>query len=131
MRVIDSSALIKYFAKEESWNKVRQYLLEGVVTLELALKELGNALWKKILRDEMDINIAKTIIHDLYYNRPIKIIDQGKYIDKALELSIKYKITIYDALFIALAKENGLELITSDRKQAEAAMQEGIEVILL
>ena len=44
MRVIDSSALIKYFTREEGWEKVREILLNGAITLDLAVKELGSAL---------------------------------------------------------------------------------------
>ena len=50
MKVIDSSALIKYFSCEEGWERVREVMLEGVVTLDLAIKELLNALWKKVRR---------------------------------------------------------------------------------
>jgi predicted nucleic acid-binding protein len=39
VRVIDSSALIKYFTREEGWEKVREILLDGVATLDLAVKE--------------------------------------------------------------------------------------------
>jgi predicted nucleic acid-binding protein len=44
VKVIDSSALIKYFSREEGWERVREVMLEGVVTLDLAIKELSNAL---------------------------------------------------------------------------------------
>ena len=40
MKVIDSSALVKYFAREEGWERVRELILEGVITLDLAIKEV-------------------------------------------------------------------------------------------
>jgi hypothetical protein len=40
VRVIDSSALVKYFAREEDWERVRELILEGVITLDLAIKEV-------------------------------------------------------------------------------------------
>ena len=42
--------------------------------------------------------------------------------------SLNNKITVYDSLFIALAKKLHTELITSDSRQAEAAEKEGVRV---
>ncbi|MEM1611366.1 MAG: type II toxin-antitoxin system VapC family toxin [Sulfolobales archaeon] len=49
MRVIDPSSLIKYFSREEGWDRVRDLMRDGVITLDLAVKEVANALWKKVL----------------------------------------------------------------------------------
>lgn len=38
---------------------------------------------------------------------------------------------MYDALFIALSKEVGQELVTSDTKQAKVARELGLKVILV
>ena len=65
MRVIDSSSLVKYFSREEGWRKVGEYLLEGVVSTDLVVKEVGNALWKKIIRGEMTLEIAQEILRGL------------------------------------------------------------------
>ncbi|MEM3549562.1 MAG: hypothetical protein QXN87_06015 [Candidatus Bathyarchaeia archaeon] len=63
MKVIDSSALIKYIAKEECWDNVRKHIKEGCGTLDIALKETAKALVKKMLRDEVDLETAKKIIN--------------------------------------------------------------------
>jgi predicted nucleic acid-binding protein len=41
---------------------VAQIIKEGVITLDLSIKEVANALWKKILMREMneDISIKNT-----------------------------------------------------------------------
>ena len=46
-------------------------------------------------------------------------------------MAVKEKLTVYDTLFISLAKKNKLPLLTSDTKQAKAAKEEGVEVILV
>ena len=63
MRVIDSSALVKYFTREAGWEKVREVLIDGVVTLDLAVKEVANALWKRVTRGEIDYDTALTIYY--------------------------------------------------------------------
>jgi len=44
VRVIDSSSLVKFFSKEEGWEKVAQIIEEGVITLDLSIKEVGYQL---------------------------------------------------------------------------------------
>ncbi|MBS7611414.1 type II toxin-antitoxin system VapC family toxin [Candidatus Bathyarchaeota archaeon] len=53
------------------------------------------------------------------------------YIDEAFEISSKWSITIYDSLYIALAKRKRLRLLTADESQAQAASAENISTILL
>ena len=131
MRVIDSSSLVKYFSREEGWCKVREYLLEGVVSIDLVVKEVGNALWKKIIRGEMTLEIAQEILSGLAKGIAVKLLDQKEHLAKALEIAIRNKITIYDALSIALAKNLNTELITSDTRQAKAAKKEEVETIIV
>jgi predicted nucleic acid-binding protein len=117
VRVIDSSALIKYVLREEGWEIVETHIKEGCVTLELAIKETANALVKKVLKNEVATETAKKIIAHL--PKIVRIVPQTEHFSKAVEIATKYKITIYDALFIALAVNFGQPLLTSDKKQAE------------
>lgn len=65
MKVIDSSALIKYVAKEEKLEKVEEHLREGCITFDLALKETANALVKKTLKNEVSMEVAREILNHL------------------------------------------------------------------
>lgn len=130
MKVIDSSTLVKYLSREAGWEKTREIILEGVITLDLAIKEIINALWKKVSRNEMSFELALKIVKDLVEGKPFPIESQEQYLVEAFEISIKNKITIYDALFITFAKKRGLELITSDMKQADVARELGIKVVV-
>ena len=53
MRVTDSSTIVKFFSQEPGWENLREYLYEPI-TIELSVKELGNALWKKVNRGEFE-----------------------------------------------------------------------------
>ena len=46
--------------------------------------------------------------------------------DKALRIAARNRVTVYDSLFIALAKDLGAVLATLGRKQADAANREGV-----
>jgi predicted nucleic acid-binding protein len=49
-------------------------------------------------------------------------------LEGAFTLSITYGITVYDALYVALALERNLPLLTLDEKQKRVATTLGIHV---
>ncbi|MEM2136754.1 MAG: type II toxin-antitoxin system VapC family toxin [Candidatus Methanomethylicia archaeon] len=122
---------MKFFSREEGWNRVREVLLEGVVTLDLGIKEVANALGKKVLKDEISYDIAQTILKDLVEERAIPIIDQERFLTQAFTLAVNDNITIYDAIFIVIAKELKTELVTSDKRQMDIAMKNGVKVVFI
>ena len=131
MRVIDSSALVKYFSREADWRAVERVLLEGVLTMDLAVKEVASALRKKVLRGEMSYEVAVEIIKDIVEGRPFPVEPQGPYLVDAFEIAVRNNTTVYDALFIAMARRKGLELVTCDEWQAEIARKLGLKTILI
>ena len=56
--VVDSSVLAKYVLREEGWEEVEKYLERGTITLDLAVKEVLNALWKRVMRGELERSYA-------------------------------------------------------------------------
>jgi len=132
-KVIDSSALAVLLLKEEGWRKVKEILREKPYTIELAVKEVANSIWKrvKLLRD-IDENKALTILGDLLELRrtALRIEPQDVYLGQALEIALKNDATIYDSLFIAQALTKKAILVTSDKKQAEIASRLDIRLIM-
>ena len=127
VKAIDSSALVKFFSREEGWKKVEEEILKGTVSLDISIKEVANALWKKALNKEVELGDAEEILRDLIKSETIKIKNQDDYLLAALKLAVENKITIYDSLYIELAKNINAELVTSDHTQAKVARKEGIE----
>ncbi len=131
MIVIDSSVLVMYFTRELGWEKARAIILRGGVTVDLAVKEVTNALWKKVRRGEMPLEYASLIIADLLQGNVVKIVGQEPLLLEALEVAVEEGITVYDALFIVLARRLSYPLATADKNQAEAARKLGIQAVLL
>jgi predicted nucleic acid-binding protein len=131
VRVIDSSSLVKFFSKEEGWKKGSSDNRRWSYNPDLSIKEVANALWKKILMGELNEDIAIKILYDLLKGEAIIIVNQDEYLIEAFKIANRNKITIYDSLFIALAKSKNLELVTSDIKQYEIAKNEGVNVLLV
>nr|MEB3859853.1 type II toxin-antitoxin system VapC family toxin [Desulfurococcales archaeon] len=121
MIVIDSSILVMYFTREPGWEKAREIILRVGVTVDLAVKEVANALWKKVRRGEMPLEHASSIIADLLRGNVVKIVRHEPLLPEALKVAVEEDITIYDALFIVLARKLSYPLATADKRQAEVA----------
>ena len=111
MIVIDASSLAKFILKEEGWSEVKGYLTKGVFSIDHSL-----LLYSQIKR--------------LITERIIILEPEYRYIDKALDIALKCKMTIYDSLYIAQALRYG-ELLTSDKRQAQVAEKFGVKVIFI
>ena len=130
MIVIDASSLSKYLLKEENWREVRKYLAMGVYSVDHIVKEVSNAIWKhSVLFNRITKDNAILLYKQLkrMLEEEILILDpENLYIDKALEISLNYKITFYDSIYLAQALKYG-ELLTSDQKQAEISKKLNIK----
>jgi predicted nucleic acid-binding protein len=128
MAIVDSSAYVKFFAKEPGWDKAGEHLIQPV-SVGLALAEVANALSKKVMLGEVKQEDA-----DLLLNKMIEItrlVGQDRSVIPALRISTEKRITVYDALFIVAALENKLSLTTADAKQARVAEELGVSVDLI
>ncbi len=131
MIAVDASALIAFFLREEGWENLAKYLVR-VVSIDHVVKEFYNAVWKatllqkRITRDE-----AHTIIKlfQAYLEKNLELRNELRYLDTALEIAMEKRITVYDALYIALALEEGLPLLTLDEKQRQTAKSYGVKVL--
>ncbi len=133
-KVIDSSALAVFLLKERGWEKIRAILYERPYTLELAIMEVANSIWKRasLLRD-IDEEKALTLLNDLIEIKitALKIEPQDKYLPKALKIALQHKITLYDSLFITQALTKKATLITSDKEQSSIASKLKINTSLI
>jgi len=92
-------------------------------TLDLALYESLNALWKEHF-------LLKKLSHDLLRDYVGLIADLFSVIEvksvrgleeKVVENAVKYGVTVYDSSYLTYAAENGLVLVTDDRKLLDKA----------
>jgi predicted nucleic acid-binding protein len=131
--VIDTSVLVKFILKEEGWNKIADFLKAGTISVDLVIKETVNAIWKRVMRKEISLEEAKSMFEAVkeILNKAVIIENEMDYIDEAFEISIRRNITVYDSLYIALAKKKKLGLLTADEIQAQVASLEEVRAIVL
>lgn len=117
--VLDSSVIIKWFKEEENFKTqsllIKDAFLEGRMHIsfpDLIVYELGNILCLKTKLSSKEINKKLLEFWDLGF----EIIPITPLITpRATEIALDYKITFYDACFVALAKETASVFITADR----------------
>jgi len=123
--VIDASALAKYIFKEEGWREVRKALEGEAVSVDHAVKEVANAIWKKcaVLKLEpVDVAYKRyQLLHKIVREGVVALESESKYLEEAIKIAIENEITVYDSLYIAQALELRAQLLTSDAKQAQVA----------
>src|SRR3989344_4453403 len=115
---IDASVILKWFSKEIDSDKAlklkeshlsKEFIL---ITPEFLILEIMNALRYKE-KDKNKVKEANKALQDIQLNT--KLLTK-ELIDKAIENSYEYNITIYDSLYISLAQFNGCPLITADKE---------------
>ena len=122
MIILDSSVVVKWFSEEEYTEKalaIRERIRMGeerVVVPDLLLYELANALKYNPSFDANDVSDALTSIFDMDLEIVTPI---PEIINLAVALAFEYNITVYDAFYIALAKDLELTFITADRRLCE------------
>ena len=132
MIVIDASSLAKYILRERNWKEIRAYLLGEAHSLTLALSEVSNAIWKHhAIYNEITCEDAKTMLKALKRLKDVIVFEQFEnYLEEALDISIRKRVTVYDSLYIAQAKKIGC-LLTSDNKQWKVAREIGVNTMFV
>lgn len=120
-KVIDASIIAKWFLNEPNSDKAiklrDEYINKEVIliTPELAFVEVINVLRYKGGSQE-SLSVANKSLWDLQ----LKIEKLTQFLmEKAAHLSIKYNVSIYDSLYIAIANIYGISLVTADKKLAD------------
>lgn len=117
MIVLDASVVVKWFSEEEYTDKalrIRERFLRGeenIVIPDLLLYELANALRYNRGFDSIDVRDALVSIFEMQIDIIVPI---SALMTSAIALAFEHNITVYDAFYVALAKESGLSLITAD-----------------
>ena len=132
--VVDSSVIMKWLNQneEENIDKAEKLLKDfqdekvQLIAPELAKYEVGNVLiYSKKLS-----SVQGQIILRHFYSLPIKYISETESLAfDTYEISLKLKITYYDAAFISLAKRYNAALVTDNPKHQKNT--EDVKVIEL
>jgi predicted nucleic acid-binding protein len=119
--VIDASVLIKFYVPEILSDRAERLLAKvgnkniDLLAPDLIYPEAGNILWKKQRLKELTPSEAEEIT-DAILSLPLMIEASKSLLPLAVDIAIACGITVYDALYLSLAKVYETTLITGDRK---------------
>ncbi|HWA50577.1 MAG TPA: type II toxin-antitoxin system VapC family toxin, partial [Dongiaceae bacterium] len=119
--VVDASVVIKWFIDEPLHDYARQ-LLKGSESLyapDLLLAEVGNIIWKKVIRGEIGEEQARKIAQSLR-DLPLTLQSSDALIERALQIALSIKHPVYDCLYLACAEALGSTLVTADERLGKA-----------
>jgi predicted nucleic acid-binding protein len=123
--VIDASVVIKFYVPEilsDHAGEVLSRVANGEVLLyapDLVYPETGNVLWKKQRRRELTTEEVDEIVNAI--NALPMIIEPSKPIlPLALSIAVQSGITVYDAMYVAIARIYETKMITADKKLTDA-----------
>jgi len=132
--VLDASFAVAWVAGElEESAAIREFsekLLAGTLQAhapELFIAETTNALWKSIRRGLRTLDDGMEMFSNLM-DAQIELHRHRELATPALDLALRRNISVYDALYVALAVREVLPLFTADSRLA-AAVEDLVEVI--
>ena len=131
MIVVDASALSAFILREEGWEELARYMVRSL-SVDHVVKEVANTIWKascvrKMLTVDEALKAFKILL--MIVRKNVILYPELKYLSKAIDISLKYSITIYDSLYVAQAVMENKPLLTLDEKQRKVAKELGVECL--
>jgi len=123
--VIDASVVIKFYISEIFSDKAQEVMLQaanGELTLlapDLLYPETGNILWKKQRLHELTPDEIEEIV-DAVTSLPIKVERSREIMPLSVAIALQTGITVYDAMYVAVAGIYETRMITADRRLVDA-----------
>ena len=130
--VVDASVVVKWFLPEPDSHLAERALMSGEALLapELVLAEVGNAVWRRTLTGEVEMEDAGRIVDRAAsaFTALVPLAEIGR---AAMQAAVTLKHPIYDCFYLALAAREGAALVTADRRLRELGDRMGVRVELL
>lgn len=131
--VVDSSVAIKWIVDEEDSVSARSIAAATLEAPDLLLIECANILWKKATTGDLNPREVDNL-WQILLRAPIQFTASPDLLSTALRIALDLKHPIYDCVYLALALQREVPLITADRKLVTAVRKKkslGIHVELL
>lgn len=111
--VVDASVAAKWLAPEPESSFAEALLDDDLIVPDLLFAEVGNILWKKQSRREMDGATARLGARWLL-QLPMQVHDSANLLTDALDLALQLQHPAYDCFYLALARRVDVSLVTAD-----------------
>jgi len=128
--VVDASVIVAFVLEEPGWENYID-ILEYCFTVDHAVKEVLNAIWKSYRNGVLSLEeaVLKSQVLKKMINVNVLLFDEVDLLDEAFKISLGHNITVYDALYIALALKLRKPFATLDLRQRRVAEALGLNLV--
>jgi predicted nucleic acid-binding protein len=118
--VIDASIAFKWYF-EEPWSDAARRLLSGtrLVVPRLFFLETSNIMRKRYERKDISADDARATAESLA-ELPLEVLPDHRLVRPALDLALDFRISMFDAVYVALAVRLQARVVTADRRLVNA-----------
>lgn len=126
--VIDASVAVKWFLDEPLQENARQILFRETAlhAPDLLIPEVANAVWKRLLRNEIEMpqaqEIMQTVSHPFASLLPSAVLGE-----RALEFACDLQHPAYDCFYLACAEAVEGVVVTADARLLSAVAAGGYD----
>lgn len=115
--VVDASVAVKWYLPEAESLQATDLLASGNILSASGLiyPEVANVFWKRVQRGELEPAQARLFLLD-FLSSPLSIESSPFLLESAWNIATRYKRSVYDSLYLALADDLGATLVTADRR---------------
>lgn len=120
--VVDASVVVKWFLNDEQELAAARLLRDDFVSFKtqvlapaLLFCEVGNAFLVAYRMKRMTLKSTRLYLQD-FLDISLPTFFLPPILKPAFEFAFRYKLSIYDALYVALAHSEGCDFYTGDRK---------------
>jgi len=119
--VLDASVAAKWLLAEADSDKAAALFQAwtanriGLLAPEILPVEVGSALWKRVMRGLLPAGEAIRLQRE-FKDLGIPLHPVGELADEAFALALRFRHSVYDGLYLALARETGADFVTADEK---------------
>ncbi len=119
--VVDASVVAKWFFLDEYSEACCQLISVEYQLLapDLVWSEVGNVVWKRFRRGEITTEEATQLVAD-FLRMPLEAVSSHDLLGSAIEIALATEITVYDAMYLALAISRGCQVVTANEKLVNA-----------
>jgi predicted nucleic acid-binding protein len=122
--VLDSSLIAAMFFKEDASMRAQDAAAKSdLITLDLAIAEVGNVAWKQVVLcgADKDQTLVAFNMCQSFISEACELVRAEDLTIRAYNISVETRTAFNDSLFLAAADARQVPLLTLDRKLYEMA----------
>jgi predicted nucleic acid-binding protein len=128
VKVVDASVAFKWLVDEAGTEAALEIARSNdLIAPDLLWSEVANGLWRKTMRGDIDGQSALSVMSIL--DRMIgERVASPDLMHSALNLAISLGHPVYDCVYLALARQRGIPLVSADERLIDKVRASGVTV---